>query len=72
MIVINKKRLLNILGMVFISLFVFSFQIAKEEKTKETVSLPVSNKVIVIDAGHGVPDERSRELITVQQRHKQI
>lgn len=50
MIVINKKRLLNILGMVFISLFVFSFQIAKEEKTKETVSLPVSNKVIVIDA----------------------
>lgn len=52
MIVINKKRLLNILGMVFISLFVFSFQIAKEEKTKETVSLPVSNKVIVIDAGH--------------------
>ena len=57
MIVINKKRLLNILGMVFISLFVFSFQIAKEEKTKETVSLPVSNKVIVIDAGHGVPDE---------------
>lgn len=57
MIVINKKRLLNILGMVFISLFVFSFQIAKEEKTKETVSLPASNKVIVIDAGHGVPDE---------------
>lgn len=52
MIVINKKRLLNILGMVFISLFAFSFQIAKEEKTKETVSLPVSNKVIVIDAGH--------------------
>lgn len=52
MIVINKKRLLNILGMIFISLFVFSFQIAKEEKTKETVSLPVSNKVIVIDAGH--------------------
>ena len=52
MIVIDKKRLLNILGMVFISLFVFSFQIAKEEKTKETVSLPVSNKVIVIDAGH--------------------
>ena len=32
MIVINKKRLLNILGMVFISLFAFSFQIAKEEK----------------------------------------
>lgn len=59
MIIINRKRLIAILSMVFLSLFVFSFQIAKEEKTVETVSLPVSNKVIVIDAGHGVPDERS-------------
>lgn len=59
MIIINRKRLIAILSMVFLALFVFSFQIAKDEKTVETVSLPVSNKVIVIDAGHGVPDERS-------------
>ncbi len=26
-------------------------------KTVQTVALPVDNKVIVIDAGHGVPDE---------------
>lgn len=57
MIVLNRKRLIAILSMVCISVLAFSFQIAKEEPTVETVSLPVSNKVIVIDAGHGVPDE---------------
>ena len=50
MIVLNRKRLIAILSMVCISIFAFTFQIAKEEKTVETVSLPVSNKVIVIDA----------------------
>lgn len=58
MIIVNRKRLIAILSMVFLALFVFSFQITKDEKTVETVSLPVSNKVIVIDAGHGIPDER--------------
>lgn len=57
MIVLNRKRLIAILSMICISVLAFSFQIAKEEPTVETVSLPVSNKVIVIDAGHGVPDE---------------
>ena len=57
MIILNKKRLIAMLSMVCISIFVFTFQIAEEEKTVETVALPVTNKVIVIDAGHGVPDE---------------
>lgn len=57
MIVLNKKRLLAIISMVCVSIFAFSFHIAKEEKTVETVTLPVTNKTIVIDAGHGVPDE---------------
>lgn len=52
MIVLNRKRLMAIVSMVCISLLVFSFQIATEEKTVETVSLPVTGKVIVIDAGH--------------------
>ena len=32
---------------------------SKDEKVNyiETVSLPVSGKVVVIDAGHGIPDE---------------
>ena len=33
-------------------------QIFIEPETVETVALPVSNKVIVIDAGHGEPDGR--------------
>ena len=57
MIILNRKRLIAMLSMVFISIFVFTFQIAEQEKTVETVALPVTNKVIVIDAGHGVPDE---------------
>lgn len=62
MIILNRKRLIAMLSMVCISIFVFTFQIAKEEKTVETVALPVTNKVIVIDAGHGVPDEGGRLL----------
>ena len=46
---------------IFISIFAFSFQIAdKNEKNIDTLqatSTPVSGKVIVLDAGHGVPDE---------------
>ena len=53
MIILNKKRLLAMISMVCVAIFAFSFQIAKEEKTVATIALPVSNKVIVIDAGHG-------------------
>lgn len=57
MIVLNRKRLLAILSMICVSVLVFTFQIAKEDEVIATVALPVSNKVIVVDAGHGVPDE---------------
>ena len=48
--------------MIFISLYAFSFKIANEDimlnkKTIETVSTPVTNKIIIVDAGHGTPDE---------------
>ena len=59
MIILNKKRILLITSIVAISIFVFTIQTAQVNETIETVALPVSNKVIVIDAGHGVPDERS-------------
>ena len=42
--------------MVFISVFVYFFSL-NTDQTIETVSLPVTNKVVVIDAGHGTPDE---------------
>ena len=58
MIVLSKKRILLITSMVIVALFAFMIQTAQMNKnTVPTVALPVSNKVIVLDAGHGVPDE---------------
>lgn len=57
MIILSKKRLGIISTILLISLFVFVFQVASSKQTVQTVSLPVSNKVIVLDAGHGKPDE---------------
>lgn len=59
MIVLSKKRISLVVLSVFIS--VFTFMLATTEKdgsTKETVTLPVSGKTVVLDAGHGTPDER--------------
>lgn len=62
MLVISKKRILFIISVVCVSLLAFSFKIAKNDLnniTTETVALPVSNKVIVLDAGHGRRRRRS-------------
>lgn len=63
MIILDKKKIVKILSVVMI--FIFAYIITgynvnntkNQSKTIETVALPVNNKVIVIDAGHGVPDE---------------
>ena len=60
MIVLNKKRILLITLSVFISIFSFMFSTNFSKDNNEyidTVSLPVSGKIIIIDAGHGIPDE---------------
>ena len=58
MLVLNKKRLSLIAGCLFVAIFAFMATTDKSAKeVVSTVSLPVSNKTIVIDAGHGVPDE---------------
>lgn len=63
MLILSKKRIAIILCMVCVSLYAFSFKIANNmtdittEKTAETVATPVSNKVVIVDAGHGTPDE---------------
>ena len=55
---IKQKRLVYMLSMVAVAVLVFSIGITEtKEKTIETVATPASNKVIVIDAGHGIPDE---------------
>lgn len=63
MIVLHKKRLILIGSLLCLSLTVFSFRNTfTAPKVVATVNLPVSNKVIVLDAGHGVPDERKNLL----------
>ena len=60
MIILNKKRLTFIITSIFIAIFVFIFStddLQKKNNYISTVSLPVTEKVIVIDAGHGIPDE---------------
>ncbi len=62
MIVLHKKRLILIGSLICISLTAISVKSAfSKPKVVSTVNLPVSNKVIVIDAGHGIPDERGRK-----------
>lgn len=56
MIVLNKKRITLMVLCVFVSVFVFIFA-TDTKNIVPTVSLPVSGKTIVIDAGHGKPDE---------------
>lgn len=61
MIVLNKKRITLVLSSIFLSIFVFVLTMGNSEQENmyiSTVSLPVSGKVIVIDAGHVIPDER--------------
>lgn len=58
MIILSKKRIINLLTILTVCLTICLIQTTTiDEDTVETVSLPVTNKVIVIDAGHGVPDE---------------
>lgn len=61
MFVINKKKILLWTGVIFTFIFIYSITSYNVNNTKKetitTVALPVNNKVIVIDAGHGVPDE---------------
>lgn len=64
MIILSKKRIAIVLGCVLVGIFTFMLQSSRipEIETIETVTLPVSGKTIIVDAGHGVPDERSRKL----------
>lgn len=60
MIVLNKKKIILVSSSIFLAVFIFmltSSNLGGKNNYVETVSLPVSGKTIVIDAGHGVPDE---------------
>ncbi len=63
MFVINQKRIKIILGFLLISLFAFSCGTIKNQnniitnEAIETTATPVSGKTVILDAGHGTPDE---------------
>lgn len=63
MIVINKKQILtgiftfSLLVLVIIGLNKNNYNF-ENANSVPSISLPVSNKVVIIDAGHGKPDER--------------
>lgn len=59
MIILKRKRIIFVLSCAIVSILGISLlKLGEHKNTVETVALPVSNRVIVLDAGHGVPDER--------------
>ena len=60
MLVIKGRRILFIFLFIFLSIVLFI--ISNNNKTIPTSSTPISNSVIIIDAGHGYPDEGASSL----------
>lgn len=52
------KRFLIIICCLSLTLF-FSYSNTSNVELIPVMAVPTSNKVIIIDAGHGTPDERS-------------
>ena len=64
MVVLNGRKILFVLGIITMFVFTYVVTIANTNNVSKnnnesiaTVALPVNNKVIIIDAGDGVPDE---------------
>jgi len=56
MLVINKNTIRICTLSIFLFALLFAF-VSDQKESVPTVSLPVSGKIIVVDAGHGKPDE---------------
>lgn len=53
---INYKRILLIFAMIITSTIAFNTQKNRDNSTVTTMSVPVTDKVIIVDAGHGGAD----------------
>ena len=56
----NKKRMVFILIWTILPIGIFMLQTANNnlnQKTVATMSVPVTNRTIIVDAGHGGEDE---------------
>lgn len=56
MILLNKKRILFISSIILCSIISFSFVNQHLTKSELVSSTPVTNHVVILDAGHGNPD----------------
>lgn len=56
MLIIRGKKILIIITIIIVSIISIKI-INKKENAVVTVALPITNKTIVLDAGHGYPDE---------------
>lgn len=72
MIILPKKRILFIILVVFVSVFTYFLSTENLNKTIQTVSLPVTNKVVVLDAGHRTEKMKERNHKMVRQKQTQI
>lgn len=54
MLILNKKRLSVMILIILFGIFTFSYRTAKHdiEEQQQVTATPVSNKVVVLDAGH--------------------
>lgn len=64
MFVFTKKKIYKIFFILLVivilfQIYIFIKNLKRRDISVATVALPVSNKVIVLDAGHGFPDNRS-------------
>ena len=66
MIIVSKKRIIFIFLCVFISVVSFSIKNVRE-RTISVSSLPATNKVIILDAGHGKPDEGASSSLGISE-----
>ena len=53
MILLERKRIIIMIVAVFISIFSYLLGSSHMYETVQTVSLPVSGKTVILDAGHG-------------------
>lgn len=56
MLIVRKKRIFLICLAILVSIVSYGANF-QSRYTVQTVSLPVTNKTVVLDAGHGIPDE---------------
>lgn len=65
MFVLDRKRLSIIILIVLLGVFTFLYKSeeGKIENNQYVTATPVASKVVVLDAGHGVPDEGASLLL---------